>query len=320
MKTDAAPKGWLVLAFIAIYFVWGTTYLANLFALEAMTPFIISALRYVIAGLLLATLAYGKGQAFPKRKELRDLAISGTLMLAGGSGLVVVAEQYISSGSAAVIVATEPLWFVLLDRRRWRLYFNDRKMITGLLLGFLGIVLFTRFTPMHSPQGSPSGSPLLGTMIVLAGVILWVIGTLFASRRIKPNAYTLWHPTAQLLAAGIFAGLIAGLAGEWTVFDFREVSGPSWGGLGFLILFGSLIGYLAYGWLVTVQPPALVSTHTYVNPLVALLMGWLFVGEPIASQQLMALAVALLGVVLTQTSKVHAEAHYDGEGEVETHS
>ncbi|GAB3901416.1 EamA family transporter [Larkinella knui] len=308
MNTGNVSRVWLVAAFIAVYFVWGTTYLANLYALKAMPPFIISALRYLAAGFLLATLAYGRKQEFPDWKEIRDLAISGILMLVGGSGLVVVAEQYITSGTTAVIVATEPLWFVLLDYPRWKLYFSDRKVIAGLLLGFVGILLFTRFTPVHTPQVAQSPNLVVGTVIVLAGSILWVIGTLFTSRRIKPGRYTLWHPTIQLLAAGLFSGLVAQVKGEWYAFDPQDVPLAAWGGLGFLILFGSLIAYLAFAWLVTVQPPALVSTHTYVNPLVAVFVGWLAVGEPIAGQQLIALAVVLTGVVLTQLSTMRAGA------------
>jgi len=305
MNTTTAPRLWLVLAFAAVYFVWGTTYLANLFALKAIPPFIISALRYVIAGLLLGVLAYSRSQSFPKAQETRDLTISGILMLVGGSGLVVVAEQYISSGSAAVIVATEPLWFVLLDYPRWKLYFSNKKIVAGLLIGFSGIVLFAQFTPV--PQGIQTANTLLGTALVLAAAILWVIGTLFTARRIQPGRYTFWHTTIQLLAAGAFAGLIAMINGEWQRFEPQSVPLMAWGGLAFLIVFGSLIAYLAFAWLVTVQPPAIVSTHTYVNPVVAVLIGWLAVGEPITGLQIVALVIVLAGVVLTQLSQVRAE-------------
>ncbi|MFD1140937.1 EamA family transporter [Larkinella insperata] len=306
MNTVTVSRLWLVLAYAAVYLVWGTTYLANLYALTALPPFIISALRYLVAGLLLAAVAYGKRQAFPPGKEVRDLAISGILMLVGGSGLVVVAEQYITSGAAAVIVATEPLWFVLLDLPRWKLYASDKKVMTGLLLGFLGIALFSHLAPVRPGQEAHSSNLILGTGLVLAGCILWVMGTLYASRRIKPGGYTLWHPTIQLLAAGFFAGLIALVNGEWSRFDGLAVGVEAWGGLGFLIVFGSLVAYLAFAWLVTVQPPALVSTHTYINPVVAVFIGWLWAGEPVSGPQLLALGVVLLGVILTQRSEIGA--------------
>ena len=307
MNKAIAPRFWLVLAFIAIYFVWGTTYLANLFALKAIPPFIISALRYLMASLLLAVLASSKNQRFPQGKEIRDLSISGVLMLVGGSGLVVVAEQYITSGSAAVIVATEPLWFVLLDYPRWKLYFRDIKIIAGLLIGFVGIVLFAQFSPTSTPHEGQSADQLLGTVLVLAGAVFWVSGTLFASRRIKPGSYSLWHTTIQLGAAGLFSAFIALINGEWNSFDWQAVGPQAWGGLAFLILFGSLIAYLAFAWLVTVQPPAIVSTHTYINPLIAVLFGWLVAGEQVAGLQLIALVIVLAGVVLTQLSKTRVE-------------
>lgn len=311
MNRTSPPRVWLVLAFIAIYFVWGTTYLANLYALKAIPPFTISALRYLLAGSILAILAYARRQPIPHRIEVRDLSISGILMLVGGSGLVVVAEQYISSGSAAVIVATEPLWFILLDYPRWRLYWGNKKVMAGLLLGFLGMILFTLFSPESTSPANRSEHLLLGTVIVLAASVLWVVGTLFAARRIGPGRYTLWHPTVQLVAAGFFAGLLAWVNGEWAGFDWQAVGLAAWGGLGFLVLFGSLIAYLAFGWLVTVQPPALVSTHTYVNPLVAVLMGWLVAGEPITIAQLVGLVVVLIGVVLTQLSTTRTELQAD---------
>ena len=307
MDTTIVSRFWLVLAFVAIYFVWGTTYLANLYALKAIPPFIISALRYLIAGSILAMLAYSKNQTFPRGKEIRDLAVSGILMLVGGSGLVVVAEQYITSGSAAVIVATEPLWFVLLDHSRWKLYLNDKKIIAGLLIGFAGIVLFAQFAPVNSPHEDQSADQLLGMAIVLAAAILWVIGTLFAARRIKPGSYSLWHTTIQLMAAGLFATFLALVNGEWSTFVWHAVPLPAWGGLVFLIVFGSLIAYLAFAWLVTVQPPAIVSTHTYINPLIAVLIGWLGAGEQVTGRQVVALTIVLTGVVLTQLSKMRAD-------------
>lgn len=229
-------------------------------------------------------------------------------MLVGGSGLVVVAEQYITSGSAAVIVATEPLWFVILDQPRWKQYFSDKKIIAGLLIGFVGIILFAQFAPDNTHHQDQSTDQLVGTVIVLAGAILWVCGTLFASKRIKPGRYTLWHTTIQLLASGIFATFIALVNGEWNGFVWQAVPLPAWGGLVFLIVFGSLIAYLAFGWLVTVQPPAIVSTHTYVNPLVAVLIGWLVAEEQVSGLQVIGLVVVLTGVVLTQLSKSHTSS------------
>lgn len=308
MDISAIGRGKLILAFGAIYFVWGTTYLANLYALQAIPPFVISALRYLVAGLLLAALACRRGQAFPKKgSEIQALAISGIIMLVGGSGLVVVAEQYISSGATAVIVATEPLWFVLLDKARWRHYFGDKRIVAGLLIGFAGVALFAQFAPADASSQHQAGYQLVGTVLVLLSALLWVIGTLFAARRVPAGNYSLWYTTIQLLAAGLFAAVVALVNGEWQTFTLQAVSLPAWGGLVFLIIFGSLVAYLAFAWLITVQPPALVSTHTFVNPLVAVLVGWLVAGEQVSVGQGIALAIVLVGVVLSQLGKVRSE-------------
>jgi drug/metabolite transporter (DMT)-like permease len=303
----APPRHWVILAFFAIYVVWGTTYLANLYVLAALKPFMISGVRYVIAGALLASIASFKSHAFPGYRDIGNLTISGVLMLVGGSGLVVVAEQYMSSGYAAVTVATEPFWFILLDRSRWKLYLSKPGVIAGLSIGFAGIVIFAWSTPSEGPSHHTASQQLKGLMIVLSGCIMWVIGTLFAARKIPSKSFNLWHTTVQLFAAGFFSLLISMIAGEWSHLDIARIPLKAWGGLAYLIVFGSLISYLAFAWLVKVQPPAIVSTHTYVNPVIAILMGWLFAGEGINLYQFAALAAVLTGVVLTQRYKPEFE-------------
>jgi drug/metabolite transporter (DMT)-like permease len=299
----ATPRHWVILAFFAIYVVWGTTYLANLYVLSALKPFVISGVRYVIAGLLLAGIAGFRGQSFPGYADIKTLMISGILMLVGGSGLVVVAEQYMSSGYAAVTVATEPFWFIILDRSRWKLYRSKPGVIAGLCIGFAGILLFACFTPAEGPADHTTAQQLKGLLIVLSGCILWVIGTLYASRKIPDGSFNLWHTAVQLLAAGLFSLVISVIGGEWSHVDIAHLPLKAWGGLVYLIVFGSLIAYLAFAWLIQVQPPAIVSTHTYVNPIVAILMGWLFAGEGINLWQFASLVAVLTGVVITQRYK-----------------
>lgn len=296
---------WIIPAFGAVYFIWGTTYLANVYALKSIPPFIISALRYTIAGLLLAGIAYGTKARFPDKRDSKNLIISGVLMLVGGSGLVVVAEQNISSSAAAVIVATEPLWFVLLDKARWKWYFANKAVIAGLLIGFSGISLFACQT--SSGPVKSQAYHWLGVAVVILSCILWVTGTLFSARRIKSGSYNPWHTTVQLLAAGVFSSVIAFFDREWNHFQVTLVPWSSWSGLAFLIVFGSMIAYLAFAWLITVQPPAVVSTHTYVNPLIAVFIGWLIASEQVKGIQIIALGIALAGVILTQLTKLQGE-------------
>jgi drug/metabolite transporter (DMT)-like permease len=291
----------LFTAFIAIYFIWGTSYLAIRFALKGLQPFTISAFRYLAAGLLLSAWILFKKQKWPEKKDLRVLVISGILMLSGGSGLVVVGEQYVSSGFAAVIMATEPLFFVLLDRGRWNVYFANKWIVGGLLIGFAGIALFAYFAPAEAT--GVHSRPVLGTLITLASAISWVVGALYANHRLSPNSNTLVNSAVQLLAAGLFSGMIAGCKGEGPALFSQPIMVAAWAGLAYLVVMGSLVAYLSFNWLLTVQPPAIVSTHTYVNPVIAIIIGWLVASEPLSYRQVLALAIVLTGVILTQLNK-----------------
>ncbi|MBA4167334.1 MAG: EamA family transporter, partial [Chitinophagaceae bacterium] len=176
----------VILALMAVYLIWGTTYLAIAYTLKGFKPFTISALRYLSAGLILSAWLWLKKSHWPPKKDIKVLMISGILMLSGGSGLVVAGEQYISSGAAAVIMATEPLFFVLLDRSRWKIYFTNRLVIAGIIIGFAGIALFARFSA--GDPGVIHSRPFLGTAITLFSAISWVVGALYANRKLSSRA------------------------------------------------------------------------------------------------------------------------------------
>ena len=299
MNQSVVNKISLFLAYLAIYVIWGTTYLAVLWGLDGMEPFVLSTLRYSIAGVLLLGWAMLRKQQWPDFRVIKISMISGTLMLVGGSGLVVVAETYIGSGHAAVVIATEPLWFLLLDRRRWLAYFSNKFVVTGLFLGFLGVALFSHLAPDSHSQDD--NSTLLGTLITLAGSVLWVLGTLYADRHpeVRKHPHTL-ITGIQLAGSGIVCAFISLLLGDWNEFSFETITTQAWGGLIFLIVMGSIVAYAAFMWLITVQPPALVSTHTYVNPIVAVVAGALLAKEEITSLQSVSLLIVLVGVILTR--------------------
>lgn len=291
----------LLLAFFAIFFIWGTTFLAVAYALKGFKPFTISALRYLTAGLILTGWIWFKKLHWPGKKDIHVLAISGILMLSGGSGLVVVSEQYISSGAAAVIMATEPLFFVLFDRSRWGIYFKNKWIIGGLIIGFAGIALFTHFAPVETTVLDPR--PVLGTMITLLSSVAWVTGALYADRKLSSTSSSTVNSTVQLLVAGLFSGIVAGCKGEWPALLSTPIPASAWAGLLYLIIMGSLVAYISFNWLITVQPPAIVSTHTYVNPVIAILVGWLLASESVSGGQLVALVLVLTGVLITQLNK-----------------
>lgn len=290
----------LILAFVAIYFVWGTTYLANIFVLKGMSPFVLSTLRYVLAAVGFLGWCWIKRISLPGKKDRKVLAISGILMLVGGSGFVVMGEQYINSGHTAVVIATEPLLFLLMDPGSRRSCRNPR-ILTGILLGFAGIFFFTWYTPVAAGQNSAPEHLLKGTVLVLVSTLFWVGGALYgrkAGKDVSPVA----GAAVRHVAAAIVCALVALVHGDWSSFQPAQVPAEAWGGLAFLVVMGSLVAYLAFTWLVTVMPPAIVSTHTYVNPIVAVVIGWVMAGEAINSLQVTSLLMVLAGVLLANAS------------------
>lgn len=296
MTTSAPPSRLLiVLAFLAVYIIWGSTYLAVRFGLAGFPPFILVSLRYIVAGLLMLAYCKTKGEPVPTLKLLNRQAISGILMLVGGTGMVAWAEQYITSGQVAVLIAAQPLWFLVLDKENWRKYFSDKYIISGLLIGFVGIIIFMQMG--HHEAKESSSMNIIAMIGVQIGAMLWVVGSLI-TKHSKGSSSVTMNSSIQLLAASIFSALVALLAGEYTGFSFDHIPLNAWLGLGFLITFGSLIGYLAYIWLLGHVAPALISTYTYVNPVVAVFLGWALAGEKLYSGQYLGLVVILIGILL----------------------
>ncbi|MET3977792.1 drug/metabolite transporter (DMT)-like permease [Mucilaginibacter sp. UYP25] len=292
-KKTASPL-LVAFAFFNIYIIWGSTYLAVAYGLKSFPPFILVGLRYLSAGLLMLAFCKFKGERFPEKKLIIRHAISGTMMLVGGTGMIAWAEQYISSGQAAILVATEPLIFLLLDRKNWREYFSNKYIVSGLLIGFTGIFLFLK---LGVAVANPSPMATIASVVVLFSAVLWVLGSLMIKDN-KGCSTSTMNASVQLLAAGIASAIIAFAKSEQRGFAFADVSWQAWGGLVFLIVFGSLLAYLSFIWLITIKPPAIISTHTYVNPVVAVFLGWLLINEHVNTAQLICLVVILVGIML----------------------
>ena len=297
MNTKTLPNPGLVFAaFAAIYLIWGSTYLAILFGLKTMPPFLMSGIRFSIAGAILLLWRLSQGERPVLRTTLQN-AVAGVFMLFGGTGAVVWVEQHISSGMAAIIVASLPFWFVLLDYRQWSYNFSQKIVLGGIAIGFAGVL-----TLFGSDTGSVSEKTIFAILVLLAGCISWAGGSL--SLKYTPNTHsTTLNAGIQMLAAGIFSALVGWLSGESQHFSFAAVSTESWLGLTYLITFGSLLGYLSYVWLLRVRPVVQVGTYAYVNPVVAVLLGCVFAGEPFSMRQMLALAVILAGVLLINLPK-----------------
>jgi drug/metabolite transporter (DMT)-like permease len=283
----------IALAFAAVYLIWGSTYLAIRFAIETIPPYLMGGVRFLIAGGLLYAVLRWRGVRSPSRWQWRSAIIVGGLLLFGGNGGVIVAEQYVPSSLAALIVAMVPLWMVLLN---W--WWGDRVRpnvgtALGVGLGLVGIVLIA------APGQSAAEGAInpIGLVMLIGASLSWSIGSLYARKAALPSN-ALLSTSMEMLAGGAFM-LIAGLLlGQGAQIRFDQISVLSLSALGYLILFGSLIGFTAYVWLLKVSTPARVSTYAFVNPVVAVFLGWLLAGEELSLRVLVAAAVIIVAVML----------------------
>ncbi len=300
-NTPASPsKTAVIAAFAAIYVIWGSTYLGILYAIESIPPFMMAATRFLVAGGLLLAWCLVKGERLPPRGSIAKIALSGLLMLFVGNGAVTWVEQYLPSGLAAIVVATVPLWFVLLDKRQWSFYFSNKGIIFGLLIGFAGVILL--FAGRAAANLFDSPVKIISLAVLVCGTIGWTAGSLFAKYR-KMEGSTMMKVALQMLAAGFAFSVASLLGGEQKGFAIAQVTTPSLLALLYLIFFGSMVGYLAYMWLLSVRPASVVGTYAYVNPVVAVFLGWAFVNETISLQQSIGLGVIILGLLLVNMYK-----------------
>lgn len=297
MSTTKNNKILVILAFIGIYLIWGTTFLAIFFGLKGFPPFILSGFRFLLAGILLLGFLYFKGEAIFTLQAWRKNALSGILILTVGVGSVTWAEQYISSTEAAIVIASEPFWFILLDKKNRNFYFQNKIAISGLLIGFIGLIIF--FNDSLNLNGVAANGSLrtLSFVILLFSAIVWVLGSLNSKKETGQSIFT--NVGQQLVAGGLVSLLVAAVRGEFQVINVSTIPFEAWAGLFYLIFFGSILAYLSYIWLLSIKPAALVSTHTFVNPLVAVFAGSIFANEQISSWQTVGIVVILVGVVLT---------------------
>ena len=292
--TRELPRARLVLAFVAVYVVWGSTYLFIRFAVETLPPFLMAGVRFAVAGAILYLWAKIRGAPTPTGAELRGAAIAGLFLLLGGNGAVVWAEQRVPSGITALLVATVPVWMVLLDWLRPGGVRPRAGVFVGLALGLVGLGLLVGRGALGADG---QGADMAGAAVLVVGSILWATGSLYVRHSHHPSSAFMTN-AVQMLAGGgalVIAGLAAGELGR---FDPAAASTRSLLSLLYLVVAGSLIGFTAYTYLLQVTTPAKVSTYAYVNPVVAVLLGWAFAGEAITARTLVAAAVILAGVAI----------------------
>lgn len=293
-------KALVLAAFAALYIIWGSTYLGISYAIKSIPPFFMVGIRFLIAGFIIFFWCLLKGEKAPSLKSFVTIGIGGVLMLFIGNGAVSWVEQYLPSGLAAIIVATVPLWFVVLDKNQWSYYFSNKLIIIGLLVGFAGVLLL--FTGKGSINLAGNKTNLISLFVLVIGTIGWASGSLYSKYKTVEGS-TAMKAGVQMLAAGIVSMLAGFVIGEHQQFAVSQVTTTSLLAVLYLIVFGSLVGYMSYIWLLSVRPPSLVGTYAYVNPVVAVFLGWLIAGEAITQQQILALTVVLAGVILVNLAK-----------------
>lgn len=296
-------------ALLALYVVWGSTYLAIRFAVETIPPFMSAGFRFLASGAILLIWRRLAGDPLPTPRQWKTLAIVGALLLLGGNGLVSLAEQRIPSGIAALIVGTIPLWMVLIEasrpmgnKPRWR-------TLAGLGIGFAGIYLLVGPTSLSGGMQFDT----LGTLALITAAFLWSVGSIYSRSADVPRS-TLMMTGGEMLAGAAALLLVSVLTGEWRGFSFSSVSTASWLGLAYLIAFGSLIGFVSYGWLLQNAPVSLVATYAYVNPLVAILLGALFVNETLNGRIFLASILIVSSVIFINASSVGKPSAAPREG------
>ena len=320
----------VVIAFATVYIVWGSTYFFIRMSVEHIPPMLVGCLRYLTAGVLLLLYCLVTGERVFVWKNIRPAIVSGLLLLVLGNGALIWCEQYLPSSLAAILLASGPIWFVLLDKRKWRENFQSRETIIGLLVGFAGVILLFgeklmqafSATAAASSAGSSvaassataSGSWQIFVMVILLlGSVSWAAGSLYAKYKSTGKSNSV-NAGWQMLAAGLAFLPASWLSGELSGFHPQAVPLSAWLSVFYLVTMGSLAGYSAFVWLLQVRSATQVSTHAYVNPVVAVLLGLFFAGEKMSSFQWLGLAIILVSVLLINLAKYRASLSSAGAG------
>jgi drug/metabolite transporter (DMT)-like permease len=281
----------IAIAFFAVYVCWGMTYLAMRVAVVDLPPHLMSGSRFVVAGVVLYAWARMRGDPAPTPRHWRSAAVIGGFLLLGGNASVAWAEQRVPSGLAAVLIAVAPIWMVGLEWARGAPR-PKKHVIAGLLLGLVGVGLLV------SARGSASSSvdPLGAAILILASAS-WAWGSVISKTAALPESPFV-ATSMEMIAGGVLLLLTALAAGQLKGFDPRHVSLQAWLSWGYLVVFGSLVGFTAYIWLLGVTSIAKAGTYAYVNPIVAVLLGWAILHEPVTARMLLAAGIILAGVAL----------------------
>jgi len=300
MSAPKPPLRAYLLAFTTIYLVWGSTYLAIRIGVETMPPFAMAALRFLIAGTLLMAFLRLQGVGWPTPRQWRDAAVCGMLLIVGGNGLVSWAEQTVPSGLTALLIGASPLFIVLAN---WSWPGGQRPSgvtFAAMACGLGGVAWLA--APWETKVAG--GMDPAGITAILLSCVSWALGAVYG-RHMRDPAPPFTAAAAQMLIGSIGLGLIAWAHGDLAAWQVDSISARSWLALIYLTLVGSLVGYTTFVWLIKHTTPALASTYAYVNPVVAVFLGWLLLDEMVTSRTLVASAIILGSVIVISLHNRH---------------
>ena len=303
MSAASAPPRKLafIAAFAAIYLIWGSTYLGIRFAIESIPPLLMAGTRFFLAGVVMFVVAVWQGAPRSSLAEWRTALIVGACLLFCGNGSVTVAEQWVPSGLASLLVATVPIDIALLDWISGSAPRPRPMVLLGLAGGFAGVGILVG-PALTAPSAGGSHHAGLGMLILLFGDLLWSIGSLY-SRRARSTASPFLSSAQTMLCGGALMMIAGFLRGEARAFDPRQVTAVSLGAFIYLVLVGAIVGYTTYIWLLRHCDPSKVATYAYVNPVVAVLLGSLFAGETLNLRTIVAAAIIIGAVAVVITAQ-----------------
>ena len=288
---DRGHRTTVIFCFLAIYLIWGSTYLAIRYAVETIPPLYTAGLRHLFAGSILLAWCLAK-RLRPTWAQIRASIIIGVFFFLIGHGTLHWAEQKVPSGLASLLIASEPIWVFLLSAAASKQWHWNASLLTGSLLGLGGVGLLMGRSALTSVPGM-----FISSLAVVISALSWSIGVVY-SRRSHLSGNPLLLSALSLLAGSVQLLLVGTIVGEYRGFSLSSVSVRSWLSLGYLILFGSVVAFTAYNWLMEHYSPTLVATHTFINPIVAVLLGWFLAGETVTLNVLLSAAMVVSAVVL----------------------
>ncbi len=293
MQTSARPAKWkIVLAFATVYFVWGSTFLAIRVGVREVPPFLLAAMRFTIAGIVLYGWMRLKGVPAPVRREWGSAALLGAIIFLLDYGALFWAEQRVPSGIAAVVLATIPVFIAILDIAFLRTHRLTVRLGGSLLVGLAGVAVLMN----NSVSLGEAPVDRLGALALLLASVSWSVATIL-TRKLPLPASKAMSSAAQMLTGGVQLFVVAALIGEAKGFRLIAVSTETWFALTYLIVAGSLAGFTAYVWLLHYESPTRVGTYAYVNPVIAVAIGYFFGGETVGPRTLLGAALILVSVI-----------------------